>query len=353
MTTGPQDRPVPPSFAPAGGGARPAPDDARVVGSSPQDAAEPETHVRAPRSSTSRPITPPAGAGRSPGQPAAARERPAPATPRQVSSTATGRSDSRQASSATGRPALTPEPGGAPPSYVPGSSARPIPVPGRTARSSTGAPAGASRPGAPGTGSGPAGRSVSSAPSGRSAAGHPGQRRPSPGPGTAVTPPSRPRIRHPRRRLIVAGLVVLLLAAIAWPVGLVIWANGKIHHIEALSGAAGTGGTTYLITGSDQRGGDGVEADGTDGARTDTIMVLQVPASGPVALISLPRDTYVDIPGHGPAKLNAAYSWGGAPLLVRTVEQLTGLTIDHYAEIGMGGVKEVVNAVGGVNLCWD
>ncbi|MCG2800212.1 MAG: LCP family protein [Cellulomonas sp.] len=163
----------------------------------------------------------------------------------------------------------------------------------------------------------------------------------------------RPGARRRRRRLVAAGLVVLLIAAIAWPVGLVIWANGKIQRTAALSGATGTAGTTYLITGSDERGADGVEADGTDGARTDTIMVLQVPTSGPVALISLPRDTYAQIPGHGAAKLNAAYSWGGAPLLVQTVEELTGLTIDHYAEIGMGSVKEVVNAVGGVNLCWD
>lgn len=152
---------------------------------------------------------------------------------------------------------------------------------------------------------------------------------------------------------MVLGLVVLLLATIAWPVGLVVWANKKIQHTAALSGAASTGGTTYLITGSDKRGGDGIAADGTSGARTDTILLLQVPEHGPTALISLPRDTYVQVPGHGAAKLNAAYSWGGAPLLVRTVEQLTGLTVDRYAEIGMGGVKEVVDAVGGVNLCWD
>jgi LCP family protein required for cell wall assembly len=154
-------------------------------------------------------------------------------------------------------------------------------------------------------------------------------------------------------RLVAVGLIVLLLAAIAWPIGLVIWANGKIQHTAALSGASATAGTTYLIAGSDSRADGGIAADGTSGSRTDTILLLQVPTHGPAALISLPRDTYAQIPGHGAAKLNAAYSWGGAPLLVKTVEQLTGLTIDHYAEIGMSGVKEVVDAVGGVHLCWD
>lgn len=148
-------------------------------------------------------------------------------------------------------------------------------------------------------------------------------------------------------------LVVLLVLALAWPVGLAVWANKQIRHTPALSGAANTPGTTYLLAGSDARGDGGIPQDGTVGARTDTILLLHVPEHGPTALISLPRDTYVTIDGHGPAKLNAAFAWGGAPLLVHTVEQLTGLTIDHYAEIGLGGVKDVVDAVGGVNLCYD
>jgi len=82
-------------------------------------------------------------------------------------------------------------------------------------------------------------------------------------------------------------------------------------------------------------------------------MVLHVPQSGPTALISLPRDTYTEIPGHDPSKLNAAYAWGGPALLVQTVEGLTGLHIDHYAEIGLGGVAHIVDALGGVQLCMD
>ncbi|CAM5781486.1 LCP family protein [Cellulomonas persica] len=176
----------------------------------------------------------------------------------------------------------------------------------------------------------------------------PGQQGPGrQGPGQA--PPRRKR----RRRLVLAVVALVLVLMLAWPIGLVMWANGKIEHVDALSGATGTPGTTYLITGSDSRADGGVKDDGTAGQRSDTILLLHVPSSGPTALISLPRDTYVEIPGKGPGKINAAYAYGGAPLLVETVEKLSGLTVDHYAEIGMAGVKQVVDAVGGVRLCYD
>jgi LCP family protein required for cell wall assembly len=154
---------------------------------------------------------------------------------------------------------------------------------------------------------------------------------------------------------VVIGLVLVLALLAAWPIGLLVWANGKIVRVSALSGAAGTTpGVTYLLAGSDARGGaDGIPKDGTIGARTDTIMLLHQPPSGPTSLISLPRDTYVDIPGHGPNKLNAAYAFGGPTLLVTTVEQLTGIHIDHYVEIGLGGVAQIVDAIGGVRLCMD
>ncbi|MCK9794970.1 LCP family protein [Isoptericola sp. 4D.3] len=153
-------------------------------------------------------------------------------------------------------------------------------------------------------------------------------------------------------RVVGLVLVLLLVLLLAWPIGLVLWANGKIQHVDALSGADGTPGTTYLLAGSDARGTGSVADDGTEGARTDTIMVLHKPRSGPASLISIPRDTYAEIPGHDPNKINAAYSFGGAPLLVQTVEGLTGLTVDHYAEVGFGSVEEIVDAVGGVELCY-
>lgn len=149
---------------------------------------------------------------------------------------------------------------------------------------------------------------------------------------------------------LAAALALALL--LAWPIGLALWADGRLEHVDALSGAADTPGVTYLLAGSDVRDG-AIAEDGTEGARTDTIMLLHDPGSGPAALISLPRDAYVEIPDNGSNKLNAAYAWGGAPLLVRTVEGLTGLTVDHYVEVGFEGVAGVVDAVDGVELCYD
>ena len=67
--------------------------------------------------------------------------------------------------------------------------------------------------------------------------------------------------------------------------------------------------------------------------------------------MSLPRDTYIAIPGHSDDKLNAAFAYGGPQLLIQTVEKRTGIRIDHYAEVGFGGVLGVVDAVGGVRMC--
>jgi LCP family protein required for cell wall assembly len=79
-------------------------------------------------------------------------------------------------------------------------------------------------------------------------------------------------------------------------------------------------------------------------------MLVHVGSAG-TSLVSLPRDTYLPIPGHGRNKLNAAYSIGGASLLSRTVEEATGLRIDHFAQIGFGGFASMVDAIGGVRLC--
>jgi LCP family protein required for cell wall assembly len=147
-------------------------------------------------------------------------------------------------------------------------------------------------------------------------------------------------------------LAFLVILAIAWPVGLGLWANSRIQRVDALTSGEDTPGRTYLIAGSDKRGSGGVQ-DTVTGARTDTIMVLQVAKNGKAALMSLPRDTYVDIPGHDPNRINAAYAFGGPKLLVETVENLTGLHIDHYVEVGFGSVVDLVDAVGGVNLCMD
>jgi LCP family protein required for cell wall assembly len=83
---------------------------------------------------------------------------------------------------------------------------------------------------------------------------------------------------------------------------------------------------------------------------SDSIMLLHMGSGKPV-LISIPRDSYVPIPGHGSNKINAALGFGGPALLIQTVENVTGLRIDHYTGIGFGGLVSVVNQIGGVTMC--
>ena len=73
--------------------------------------------------------------------------------------------------------------------------------------------------------------------------------------------------------------------------------------------------------------------------------------NGPDVLMSIPRDSQVQIPGRGTNKINAAYAFGGPKLLVRTIEQNTGIRIDDYVEIGFGGFVDLVDAVGGIEIC--
>ena len=102
-------------------------------------------------------------------------------------------------------------------------------------------------------------------------------------------------------------------------------------------------GTTYLVVGSDAR-------KGLSGRRTDTIMLLHT-GRGPNLLLSVPRDSLVEVPGHGTTKINAAFAFGGPKLLVQTVEQSTGIRVDHYVETGFNGLVKMVDAVGGVTIC--
>jgi LCP family protein required for cell wall assembly len=79
--------------------------------------------------------------------------------------------------------------------------------------------------------------------------------------------------------------------------------------------------------------------------------VLVHTGSGPTLTMSIPRDSLVPIPGHSTTKINAAFAWGGPKLLVKTVEQNTGIHIDHYVEIGLGGFVNIVDSVGGITIC--
>jgi len=109
-------------------------------------------------------------------------------------------------------------------------------------------------------------------------------------------------------------------------------------------------GTDILLLGSDSRAGS-ADAAKVSGQRADTIMLMHIPKDGSgVYLISIMRDSWVNIPGYGSAKVNAALNYGGIGLQVATIEQLLGIKIDHVAEIDFTGFKDLTSAVGGVDV---
>lgn len=165
-------------------------------------------------------------------------------------------------------------------------------------------------------------------------------------------------------------MVLALLAVLAAAAGLAggaVWLDTALQRAAVFTGYAERPahgrGTTWLLVGSDSRadltadqqqhlttGGD------LGNGRTDTMLLIHLPEAGsgsPATVVSIPRDSYVPIPGYGDDKVNAAFALGGAPLLTRTVEQATGLRLDHYVEIGFGGFAALVDALGGVTLCPD
>ncbi|MEU3265799.1 LCP family protein [Streptomyces bacillaris] len=182
--------------------------------------------------------------------------------------------------------------------------------------------------------------------------------------------PSRPAPNWGRR--IKLGALTLVVVFLVVSVSTYFWADSKLKREVDLSKVierpSEGEGTNYLIVGSDSREGMSAEekkrlrTGSAEGKRTDSMMILHRGSGGPT-LISLPRDSQVEIPsfkgsesgkmfqGTGrQVKLNAAYAEDGPELLVRTVEFNTGLRIDHYVEIGFGGFAQIVDAIGGVEM---
>lgn len=207
--------------------------------------------------------------------------------------------------------------------------------------------AGASAPGGPWPDQPPA-RSAPGAPRGRGPVTYGRGRRP----------------RRPRLRLVLAVLAGIVAVVLILVIGGYFYLDGRLHRSNVLvsySGQPAAGsGSNWLITGSDSRQGltrkqEHAYHTGRDvsGQRSDTILLLHISGNGsPAVLVSLPRDSYVQIPGHGWNKLNAAYSFGGPKLLAQTVQNATGLRIEHYMGIGFGGLVNVVDSVGGVTMCF-
>jgi len=141
-------------------------------------------------------------------------------------------------------------------------------------------------------------------------------------------------------------LWLLLLAYVAFLVAVPLYAWNSVSRVDATPAGdrpEDQPGTTYLLVGSDARAGLACQ-------RTDTIMLLHT-GSGPNLLLSVPRDSLVEVPGRGVDKINSAFAVGGPPLLVRTIESATGIRVDDYVEIGFTGFVRLVDAVGGITIC--
>ena len=152
-------------------------------------------------------------------------------------------------------------------------------------------------------------------------------------------------------------LVVLGVAAYFVAVPMIAWTEvSRVDAEPAGSRPPDQPGTTYLLVGSDSREGLTkrerrlLHTGGAEGARADTIMLLHT-GDGPNLLMSIPRASLVNVPGHGTAMINSAYQYGGPELLVKTVEDATGLRVDNYIEVGIGGVVNLVDTLGGITVC--
>lgn len=242
-----------------------------------------------------------------------------------------------------GNGAQSPAPAGAPPSFAPASSrqapAAIPPAPQRSRRTSgSTARAGVNRP----TAVPPTARPVSTFAS------------PAPVPGSPNgATAARPRRRHTALKVIVCLLIALLLAAALGLFGAWRWVDGQLQQEDWLTTRADTPAETWMLLGSDERDGTagGSESD-APGYRTDTILVLTKPKSGSSSLISIPRDSLMEVDGSY-MKINAVAQLAGPERLTEQVEQITGQKIDHVAKIRFGGLQQVVDALGGVELCYD
>ena len=183
----------------------------------------------------------------------------------------------------------------------------------------------------------------------------------------ATNPPSarrRRRVVAPRVNTITVAVAFVVLTA----VGLLVATRqqeANVERVGELNGMlADTSGpfVNYLLVGSDTREGidpnspdySGIgNTDDAGGQRSDTLMILHVDNErGTASIMSIPRDLWVDIPGHGKNRINTAYQHG-ADVLVTTVQQSLGVPLNHYVEVNFNSFKSIVSALGGVDLCFD
>src|SRR2546421_5179442 len=193
-------------------------------------------------------------------------------------------------------------------------------------------------------------------PAGPGGPGGPGTRPPAPG----GTPYGRRPVRPRWGRIALVGGLALLRVGILAGCGVYLYAthlDDQIPRTDPFAQITGgrpakiaPGAMNILLLGSDPRDPDFTAAN-ADKSRSDTIILMHIQADHKHAyLISIPRDLYVPIPGHDRDKVNAAFAFGGLPLVIRTIEGFTDVHIDHVALIAFGGFQQVTAALGGVDL---
>ncbi|WP_445548269.1 LCP family glycopolymer transferase, partial [Frankia sp. CiP1_Cm_nod1] len=173
-----------------------------------------------------------------------------------------------------------------------------------------------------------------------------------------------PRQRSLIDKLLLALAAVLSMSIVVTSIGGYVayrYFDSQITRVTLALGddrerpaAAPPGSANFLLVGSDSRAGTGnmyQRQEVVAGERSDTTMLAHLDSNGTTTLVSFPRDTLVRIPGHGRNKLNSAITTGGPSLLIKTIENLTDIKIDHFVSIDLAGFKAMTDAIGGVTVC--
>jgi len=185
----------------------------------------------------------------------------------------------------------------------------------------------------------------------------PGRRVAEPPPPGGPAGPRRGFFRRRWRRILAIGIPVLFLLFAFWLyLGYrafsdeVAKANKRIDK-RTRAALTPTGNILRnpqisLVMGSDSRG-----QSATAGARADSILLVRTdPSHHLISMLSIPRDLYVPIPGHGTNKINAAFAFGGPPLLIRTVNKLTSLKVNHVVLVDFNGFRKLIDDLGGITI---
>jgi LCP family protein required for cell wall assembly len=185
-------------------------------------------------------------------------------------------------------------------------------------------------------------------------------------PGPPRRPPAvsgRPKTPKSTRRRILQGIAIVVCLFVAW---LAAWtlasyfsfrdgvdaANARLPRaakrvLVHQSGLLFDSPTTILLLGTDHA----AVADRATSHRSDSIMLMRTdPGHDRIYYLSIPRDLYVPIPGHGQNRINAAYQFGGPVLTIKTIEALTGLKINHIAIVDFNEFKKVIDEIGGITV---